>query len=89
MICLDAPKVWALVPCGHKTSCDECFKQPAVSGMSTCPYCRMNVTGTFQITYPDKIQNNIDANIQEENKYDDFVEAAERGMYKLNEVCIK
>jgi hypothetical protein len=49
IICFEAPKVRALLPCGHKTCCDECFKDPEVSGMSTCPYCRENVTGTVRV----------------------------------------
>jgi hypothetical protein len=38
MICMENPKVIALLPCGHKAYCAECFVDPMLS-QGNCPYC--------------------------------------------------
>jgi hypothetical protein len=48
MICLDGPKVIALLPCGHKAYCAECFIDPILS-QGNCPYCRTPITGTVRL----------------------------------------
>jgi hypothetical protein len=48
MICLDGPKVIALLLCGHKAYCAACFVDPILS-QGNCPYCRTPITGTVPL----------------------------------------
>ena len=48
MICFEGPKVIALLPCGHKAYCAECFIDPILS-QGNCPYCRTPITGTVRL----------------------------------------
>jgi hypothetical protein len=48
MICLEGPKVIALLPCGHRAYCAECFIDPILS-QGNCPYCRTPITGTVRL----------------------------------------
>jgi hypothetical protein len=48
MICMERPKVIALIPCGHKAYCAECFVDP-ILGQENCPYCRTAVTETIRL----------------------------------------
>jgi hypothetical protein len=48
MICMENPKVIALLPCGHKAYCEEFFLDPILS-QGNCPYCRTAVTGTVRL----------------------------------------
>jgi hypothetical protein len=45
VICLENPKIVAIVPCGHICLCEGCY-----SGIRTCPMCRQAKTG-FLKTY--------------------------------------
>lgn len=49
MICLDAPRVIALLQCGHKCYCEACFAIPSVRCQLEYPYCRGNVTDHVRI----------------------------------------
>ena len=40
VVCLDGPKEYACVPCGHKVLCAECQGM----GLETCPVCRTEIT---------------------------------------------
>eukprot|EP00596_Hydrurales_sp_CCMP1899_P001805 CAMPEP_0119048246 /NCGR_PEP_ID=MMETSP1177-20130426/57894_1 /TAXON_ID=2985 /ORGANISM="Ochromonas sp, Strain CCMP1899" /LENGTH=108 /DNA_ID=CAMNT_0007023893 /DNA_START=361 /DNA_END=684 /DNA_ORIENTATION=- len=42
IICMENPKVIALLPCGHKAYCAECFVDPMLR-QGNCPYCRTAV----------------------------------------------
>lgn len=46
VVCLNAPKVMALVPCGHQCACAQC--SPLLEG-KPCPICRSMVQGTMRI----------------------------------------
>jgi hypothetical protein len=48
-ICLDAPRVIALLPCGHKAYCEACFADFRLGGVSKCPFCRTDVAGTTRV----------------------------------------
>jgi hypothetical protein len=48
MICMENPKIIALLPCGHKAYCAECFIDP-ILGQGNCPYCRTPITGTVRL----------------------------------------
>jgi hypothetical protein len=48
MIRMENPKVIALLPCGHKAYCAECFVDPILS-QGNRPYCRTAVTGTIRL----------------------------------------
>jgi hypothetical protein len=48
MICMERPKVIALIPCGHRAYCAECFVDH-ILGQENCPYCRTAVTGTVRL----------------------------------------
>ena len=39
IVCMDAPKTHAFVPCGHVCACATCSEMVMASS-STCPYCR-------------------------------------------------
>ena len=44
IICLDRPRTYALVPCGHVVGCYEC-----VMKLPTCPVCRESRTGLLNV----------------------------------------
>ena len=48
VICMDAPKTFAMMPCGHVCCCETCALQ--MIGDS-CPLCRTNVTQVLKTWY--------------------------------------
>lgn len=56
VICLEAPRTNALVPCGHFAMCGPCAHQAVVrtpiSQTPVCPCCRKEVTSTLRIYHP-------------------------------------
>jgi len=46
VVCLSAPAVMALVPCGHQCACEQC--SPILEG-EPCPICRNLVTTSMRI----------------------------------------
>ena len=48
VICLDAPRTHALVPCGHKCLCGACVAGYQSAG-AKCPLCRAPCTGTMRV----------------------------------------
>eukprot|EP00930_Biecheleria_cincta_P064272 TRINITY_DN4982_c2_g1_i1.p1 TRINITY_DN4982_c2_g1~~TRINITY_DN4982_c2_g1_i1.p1 ORF type:complete len:519 (-),score=40.76 TRINITY_DN4982_c2_g1_i1:52-1608(-) len=51
VVCLDAKKTHAFVPCGHQCVCADCAHGllPRRSGDATCPVCRASVSNVIQI----------------------------------------
>jgi hypothetical protein len=49
MFCMDAPKAYAFIPCGHKTYCLLCHVDHRVMNLVVCPYCNVRITGTLRI----------------------------------------
>jgi len=47
IICIDAPKAVALVPCGHKCVCEACAERIKVGDL--CPVCRSMVQMKFRV----------------------------------------
>ena len=44
VICIDAARTHALLPCGHKCLCSEC-----AVGQRRCPLCRSEVEGVVRV----------------------------------------
>jgi hypothetical protein len=44
IVCMARPKTHAMLPCGHKSFCEECGPQLAAAG-AACPVCRGQVSG--------------------------------------------
>lgn len=49
MFCMDAPKIYAFLPCGHKTYCILCHADQRVRALKMCPYCNIPITGTLRV----------------------------------------
>ena len=49
IICMDAPKSHALMPCGHFCLCRTCTQEHYSSRGSHCPVCRASVSSSQQI----------------------------------------
>lgn len=49
VICLDKPKVMALVPCGHKCLCEKCSEMYKKDKNKSCPECRSRITNIYKI----------------------------------------
>jgi hypothetical protein len=45
VICLDAERTTALVPCGHALLCDACAARVLAAATPACPVCRVAATG--------------------------------------------
>jgi hypothetical protein len=49
-ICLDKPRIYASVPCGHLSLCESCGKDDGLAKIkNSCPCCRENITGLLRI----------------------------------------
>ena len=44
VVCLDAPRTHAMLPCGHRCVCHSC-----TGGHNRCPLCRTEVQGTVRV----------------------------------------
>jgi hypothetical protein len=40
VVCMDAPKTHAIVPCGHVCVCEECGERLLAVQPVVCPMCR-------------------------------------------------
>ena len=40
VVCLEAPKEYAMTPCGHLAMCTNCVRGAAVRCLRKCPVCR-------------------------------------------------
>ena len=55
VVCLDAPRWYAMVPCGHQCVCETCakeFKPKTVKKRKTrkdCPVCRAKIDQTIRV----------------------------------------
>ncbi len=50
LICMDNPREFAVLPCGHLSLCESCT--PAITQRGICPYCRGPVQGVLRIYTP-------------------------------------
>jgi hypothetical protein len=49
VVCFDAPKDHAIVPCGHQCVCGACAEQLAKTRTPTCPVCREPIRETMKV----------------------------------------
>ncbi len=50
MICMDAERAAALMPCGHALLCVGCAAKVLTTPARACPVCRATATGIRMIT---------------------------------------
>jgi hypothetical protein len=49
VVCFDAPKDHAIVPCGHQCVCARCAEQLTKTRTPTCPVCREPIRETMKV----------------------------------------
>jgi hypothetical protein len=49
VVCFDAPKEYAIVPCGHQCVCARCAEQLTKTRTPTCPVCREPIQQTMKV----------------------------------------
>jgi hypothetical protein len=49
VVCFDAPKDHAIVPCGHQCVCARCAEQLTKTRTPTCPVCREPIIQTMKV----------------------------------------
>lgn len=49
VMCLDAPKTMAFVPCGHMCVCESCSESIEPRGSRRCPMCRAVTSGKIKV----------------------------------------
>jgi hypothetical protein len=49
VVCFDAPKEYAIVPCGHQCVCASCAEQLTNTRTPTCPVCREPIQQTMKV----------------------------------------
>jgi hypothetical protein len=49
VVCFDAPKEYAIVPCGHQCVCEECAEQLTKTRTPMCPVCRGPIRETMKV----------------------------------------
>jgi hypothetical protein len=49
VVCFDAPKEYAIVPCGHQCVCASCAEQLTKTRTPTCPVCREPIQQTMKV----------------------------------------
>jgi hypothetical protein len=49
VVCFDAPKDHAIVPCGHMCVCARCAEQLTKTRTPTCPVCREPIIQTMKV----------------------------------------
>jgi hypothetical protein len=49
VVCFDAPKEYAIVPCGHQCVCGACVEQLTKTRTPTCPVCRERIQQTMKV----------------------------------------
>jgi hypothetical protein len=49
VVCFDAPKDHAIVPCGHQCVCARCAEQLTNTRTPTCPVCREPIRETMKV----------------------------------------
>ena len=48
VVCMDGPKEYIAVPCGHKALCERCSRR-YVGGREACPLCRVKVKQVIRV----------------------------------------
>jgi hypothetical protein len=48
-VCFDAPKEYAIVPCGHQCMCGPCAEQLTKTRTPMCPVCRGPIRETMKV----------------------------------------
>jgi hypothetical protein len=49
VVCMDAPKDYLIVPCGHQCVCASCAEQLTKTRTPTCPVCREPIQQTVKV----------------------------------------
>jgi hypothetical protein len=49
VVCFDAPKDHAIVPCGHVCVCEACAEQLTKTRTPSCPVCREPIQQTMKV----------------------------------------
>jgi hypothetical protein len=49
VVCFDAPKEYAIVPCGHQCVCESCAEQLTETRTPMCPVCRGPIRETMKV----------------------------------------
>jgi hypothetical protein len=49
VVCFDAPKEYAIVPCGHQCVCEACAEQLTKTRTPMCPVCRGPIRETMKV----------------------------------------
>ena len=49
VVCMDAPKQYAMVPCMHMCTCEACTPQLLEQGAQSCPVCRGPIESTTRV----------------------------------------
>jgi hypothetical protein len=49
VVCFDAPKEYAIVPCGHQCVCGACAEQLTKTRTPLCPVCREPIIQTMKV----------------------------------------
>jgi hypothetical protein len=49
VVCFDAPKEYAIVPCGHVCVCESCAEQLTKTRTPMCPMCRGPIRETMKV----------------------------------------
>jgi hypothetical protein len=49
VVCFDAPKEYAIVPCGHQCVCARCAEQLTETRTPMCPVCRGPILQTMKV----------------------------------------
>jgi hypothetical protein len=51
LVCMDAPKRYAMVPCMHMCACEECAQQLLLTVTRSCPVCREPIQRTTRVFF--------------------------------------
>jgi hypothetical protein len=49
VVCMDAPKEYAIVPCGHQCVCEACAERLTKTRTPKCPVCREPIQQTMKV----------------------------------------
>jgi len=51
LVCMDAPKLYAMVPCMHVCACEACAQQLLHTVTRSCPVCREPIQRTTRVFF--------------------------------------
>jgi len=51
VVCMDAPKQYTIMPCGHVCACAACAQRLLDEGTPCCPVCRGPIQDTMRVFF--------------------------------------